>query len=108
MSTAQCEPNLTQQQQQPPQHQPTQPQLNTQPMQSNTQTPTPQQNAPLITTGNVITNVRMYFEKLNTALYLSDIELLFEFDYDKYISRFIFFYISSNQSNERKRKKNDV
>lgn len=50
MSTAQCEPNLTQQQ--PPQHQPTQPQLNTQQMQSNTQTPTPQPNAPLITTGN--------------------------------------------------------
>lgn len=70
MSTAQCESNLTPQQQQqhqqhqqhhqqqqqglqpPPQQQPTQQQLNSQPMQS-TQTPTPQPNAPLITTGNI-------------------------------------------------------
>lgn len=50
MSTAQCEPNLTQQQ--TPQ-QPTQQQLNTQPMQS-TQTPTAQPNAPMITTGRTV------------------------------------------------------
>lgn len=56
MSTIQCESNLTSQQQQqglPPsqqQQQPNHQQLNTQPMQS-TQTPTPQPNAPLITTG---------------------------------------------------------
>lgn len=48
MSNAQCEPNLTQQQQS--QHQSSQQQMSTQQMQT-TQTPTPQQNAPLITTG---------------------------------------------------------